>query len=137
MTILDVIKIVFWFSLLIVVFFVLPILAIMRFEGRRAARAANRLAAGLEDARSSEAAGPGAWKLTAIDGRRAGCAISLRPQVLGQTVTVGRTRMKAMGVRLSIRGTRGSAEHDYPLPVSNKVVDEMLATIDAAGPSLS
>lgn len=133
----DVIKIVFWFSLLIVGFFVLPILAIMRFEGRRAARAANRLAAGLEGARSSDAPGPGAWKLTAIDGRRAGCEITLRPQVLGQTVIVGKSRMKAMGVRLTIRGTRGEIVHDYPLPVSTKVVDEMLATIDAAGPTLA
>ena len=32
----------------------------------------------------------------------------------------------------------GDAVHaDYPLPISNKIVDEMLATIDAIGPQLS
>ena len=89
-----------------------------------------------------------------------------------------RPRMKAMGVRLTIRGARsvgtgtldvsggklvtagqlvaldaaveqaltackaslvceGTEAHaDYPLPVSNKTVDEMLATIDAIAPAL-
>lgn len=179
LTLVDLLKIVTLFIGVVAVCFVIPILAILRFEGRRAARAAARLAAGLDAATSSEAHGPGAWKLTAIDGRRAGCEVTLRPKVLGQTVTVGRTRMKAMGVQLTIRGAReigtgtidvrrgtlvttgalapldegvrqalvrckaslaceGTAVHtEYALPISNKRVDEMLATIDAIGPALA
>lgn len=91
----------------VVLFFVVVIVGVMRYEQRRESRAAARLAAGLDDARSTESAGPGRWSLTAIDGRRAGCDVSLRPQVLGNaTIKVGTSRFKAMGVRLAIRGSR-------------------------------
>jgi len=91
---------------LVVICFVIPILAIMRFEARREAKAVARLAAGLEGAAASDARGPGAWKLTALEGRRSGCTVTLRPKALAQSITVGNSRMKSMGVELTVRGSR-------------------------------
>lgn len=106
MTLFDWLKIVGGLVGLVVGCFVIPILAVMRFEARRQARAVARLAAGLDAAVSSDARGPGAWKLTALEGRRAGCTVTLRPKALAQSISVGNSRMKSMGVQLTVRGSR-------------------------------